>query len=147
LDDDNLNNIVISMAKNQTRRENDNQAIIFPDDGLLNNVDRELFYDLFASGNNFFSTQSTISAIDSQNKRLFDKKYSNVQNSLISRSTSLSKIGQSNYSNGMSTPYPFRFVEVNDVQGYVSSLVSYDINNIMAWTCCDLYDYDKENDV
>jgi len=145
--DDNFNNIVISMAKNQTRRENDNQAIIFPDDGLLNNVDREPFYDLFTSGNNFFSTQSTISAIDSQNKRLFDKKYSNVQKSLISRSTSLSKIGQSNYSNGMSTPYPFRFVEVNDVQGYVSSLVSYDINNIMAWTCCDLYDYDKENDV
>lgn len=53
------------MAKNQTRLQNDNQAIIFSDDGFLNSVDRQVFYQLFSLGNNFSSTQLTIYSIDS----------------------------------------------------------------------------------
>ena len=144
--EDNMNDIIISMAKNKTKRENDDQTIIFDDEGLLDNVDHNPFYELFSLGNNFFSTQSTITAIETQNKRLFNTKFANVKKSISSRSDSLSKITNSNYSNGMSTPYPFAFVEPTN-EGYVSSLVSYDVNSILAWKQCDIYAaYNPSND-
>lgn len=147
--DDNMDDIIISMAKNKTKRENDvifENKIIFNDEGLLEGIDHNPFYELFSLGNIFFLTQSTIAAIDTQNKRLFNTKFANVKKSVSSRSDSLSKITKSNYSNGLSTPYPFAFSEPNN-NGYVSSLVSYDVNSILAWKQCDIYDeYEPKND-
>ena len=143
--DDNMNDIIISMAKNKTTRENDNQAIIFNDDEMFNVVRRDDFYNLISSGNDYFAAQSTISAIDSENKKLFDKKFTNVKNSITSRSDSLSKITKANYQNGMSTPYPFTFTEPDNYSstGYICSLVSFDINGIMAWEKGHIYDLES----
>jgi hypothetical protein len=132
-----MNNVIIAMAKNQVRRANNEQEIIFSDEGLLDGVDANKFYDLVSKGYNFFLLQSTISAIDSENKRLFNTKFANVTNSVLSRSDALSKITSTNYANGMATPYPFAFVQANvsdrtATVGYVSSLSSYDVNRIMA---------------
>lgn len=138
--DDNMNDIIISMAKNGVTRVD--QTKIFDDEGMFNVVGREDFYDLISFGNDFFATQSTISAIDSENKKLFNKKFTNVKNSITSRSDSWSQITKENYQNGMSTPYPFAFSEPdnNSSTGYASSLASFDINGIIAWEKIHIYD-------
>ena len=136
-DDDNLSNVVISMAKNQVRRANNEQEIIFSDEGLLDGVNATKFYQLISTGYDYYLMQSTITAIDSENKRLFNTKFGNVKNSVLSRSNALAKMTSTNYTNGMATPYPFAFIQANvsdrtKTTGYVSSLSSYDINRIMA---------------
>lgn len=151
-DDDNLSDVVISMAKNQVRRANNEQEIIFSDEGLLNGIDANKFYQLISNGYDYYLQQSTISAIDSENKRLFKTKFGNITNSVLSRSDALSKMTSSNYTNGMATPYPFTFIQTNATDrtktvGYVSSLSSYDINRIMAWKKGGLYTNTLANDV
>ena len=151
-DDDSLSNVIIAMAKNQVRRANNEQEIIFNDEGLLDGIDANKFYQLISTGYDYFLTQSTISAIDSENKRLFNTKFGNVTNSVLSRSESLAKMTSTNYTNGMATPYPFAFIQANVTDrtktvGYVSSLSSYDINRIMAWQKGSLYTNTLANDV
>ena len=138
--DDNMNDIIISMAKNRVTRVD--KTKIFDDSEMFNVVRRDDFYDLILCGNDFFATQSTISAIDSENKKLFGTKFKNVMNSITSRSASWSKITKENYQNGMSTPYPFAFNEPNNNSstGYNSSLASFDINGIIAREKSHIYD-------
>lgn len=97
----NMDDIILAMAKNKTKRANDNQSIIF-DDAKVLGAKSSLFYNLIEQGNKYFLYQETISAFDTANNKIYGDKLKKANNNLYNSKT---KTNAKNYSNGLATTF------------------------------------------